>query len=118
MGGKENAEQYLLEVIFTVSFLGKGSLGGNGARTYWRQDSRADRSSGTRTDSSEKINKLPENLLKWFQESGQRSKVATAGKILVRVRLLSLQAATGEPHTVGIDCMPELAVQLLAVSIT
>lgn len=28
MGEKENAEQYLLEVNFTVNFLGKGSLGG------------------------------------------------------------------------------------------
>lgn len=27
-GGGENADQYLLEVIFTVNFLGKGRLGG------------------------------------------------------------------------------------------
>lgn len=29
-GGKENAEEYLLEIIFTVNFLGKGSLGREG----------------------------------------------------------------------------------------
>lgn len=73
-----------------LSGKGKPREGGDGARTSWRQDSRADRRSGTRADSSEQINKLPENLLKWFQESGQRSKVATAGTILVRVRLPSL----------------------------
>lgn len=43
---------------FHSELSGKGTPRGDGARTYWRQDSRADRSSSTWADSSEKINKL------------------------------------------------------------
>jgi hypothetical protein len=96
---KKNAEVDLLKVIFTVNFLGTRSLGENGAKTYWRKDGRTDRRCDAPADYSEQINKLLENRLKQFHESGQQSKMATAevgvGKVAgagnaARVTLLKL----------------------------
>lgn len=84
--GGGNAEEDLFEVIFTVNFLGKRSLGENGAKTYWRKGSRTDRSSDAPADYSEQINTLPESSFV-SQASGTRWQLP--GKTPVRVKLLS-----------------------------
>lgn len=79
---EKNAEEDLLEVIFIVNFLGKRSLGENGAKTYWRKDGRADRGSDAPADHSEPINKHPENAHRGFTNQVSRIRWQPQGKLL------------------------------------